>query len=390
MTVIAILLAFVLLLWTIEALRLHRALRAIPIRVHVNGSRGKSSVTRLIAAALRESGMRAVAKTTGSRARYIDADGGEDPLIRLGTPNIVEQVSVLDRARREKAEAIVIECMAIRPDLQRICERGIVRSTIGVITNIRPDHLDVMGPTVADAAVALGETLPRKGIAFVGPTRYYTRLREKAKRRGTRLEIAAPADLPPGAMDGFTFLEHEENVAATLRVTRTLGVDDETALRGMYRVTPDPGACVRWVVDHGGRRVEFHNIFAANDLESTVTIWYRLGLGESGEGPSVALLNLRADRIDRSLQFAEAVEASLRADHYVIVGEYSARVARRFETRIPRERCSLLGRVTPARVFDRLAEIGGDEGVRVGGVGNIGGLGHEILRFAERWGGDSC
>ena len=37
------------------AYRLRRDLSRIPIRIHVNGTRGKSSVTRLIAGALRES-----------------------------------------------------------------------------------------------------------------------------------------------------------------------------------------------------------------------------------------------------------------------------------------------------------------------------------------------
>ncbi len=120
MTTVLILLAFLLLYWTVEAIRLRRALRAIPIRIHVNGSRGKSSVTRLVAAALREAGIRTVAKTTGSKARLILPDGSEEPVIRLGGPNIGEQVGILDRARRLGAEAVVMECMAIRPDLQRI------------------------------------------------------------------------------------------------------------------------------------------------------------------------------------------------------------------------------------------------------------------------------
>ena len=43
-----------------------RSLNLIPLRIHVNGTRGKSSVTRLIAAGLREGGMRTFAKTTGT------------------------------------------------------------------------------------------------------------------------------------------------------------------------------------------------------------------------------------------------------------------------------------------------------------------------------------
>ena len=43
-----------------------KVLETIPLRIHVNGTRGKSSVTRLIAAGLREGGIRTFAKTTGT------------------------------------------------------------------------------------------------------------------------------------------------------------------------------------------------------------------------------------------------------------------------------------------------------------------------------------
>jgi len=73
LAVLIFLLLFVLGFWGHEAWRHRRALRALPIRIHVNGSRGKSSVTRLVAAALREGGIPTAAKTTGSKARMISA-----------------------------------------------------------------------------------------------------------------------------------------------------------------------------------------------------------------------------------------------------------------------------------------------------------------------------
>lgn len=389
MGIILLLVAIVVAYWAAEAIKLRRALRALPVRIHVNGSRGKSSVTRLIAAGLRESGMRTVAKTTGSKARYIHPDGREEPIVRLGSPNICEQVGVLDRARREGARAIVIECMAVRPDIQKIAEEDILHSTIGVITNVRADHLDVMGPTVADAAIAISATIPVNGFAVAGPTKHIEILEDRADANGTRFERADPASLPPGAMDGFAFLEHEENVAVALAVTRRLGVPDAAALRGMYRVTPDPGACMSWKFDHAGRRIEFHSIFAANDLESTAAVWKRLGLETGSGGATVALLNLRADRVDRSVQFSEAVDHLFHADHYVLVGDTSDRIVRRFLRRIPSGRLHPLAKPAPGEVFDRIASLG-EGGVRVGAVGNIGGIGHDILQFVHKRGGVSC
>ena len=40
----------------------------------MNGTRGKSSVTRLVAAGLREGGLKTFAKTTGTAPRVIDSD----------------------------------------------------------------------------------------------------------------------------------------------------------------------------------------------------------------------------------------------------------------------------------------------------------------------------
>ncbi|GAA2502763.1 hypothetical protein GCM10010276_52230 [Streptomyces longisporus] len=66
---------------------------AIPARVLVNGIRGKSSITRLCAGALRGSGLVAVAKTTGTAARFIHPDATEEPVYRkFGIANVVEQI----------------------------------------------------------------------------------------------------------------------------------------------------------------------------------------------------------------------------------------------------------------------------------------------------------
>jgi poly-gamma-glutamate synthase PgsB/CapB len=382
-------LAVLLIFLCAEALAHRRALRAIPIRIHVNGSRGKSSVTRLIAAALREAGIRTLAKTTGSRARIILPDGREEPVHRPGPPNISEQLKVLLRGRRESVEAVVVECMALRPDLQRASEDQIMHSTIGVITNVRPDHLEIMGPALEDVATSLGRAIPRHGVAVAGSNRQWETLSRIADQRGARLLLAERDGLPTGTMERFSYLEHEENVATALAVTRLLNISDDVALTGMVGSIPDVGACTNSKIQQKGRVIEFMNAFAANDLESTIEIWNKLGLEAGGSDPLFALLNLRGDRVHRSLQFAGALENEIRADYYVLVGDIPMRVKKTFQRRVPSPRLLALGQSEPSDIFDRIATLC-ESKARVAGIGNIGGLGHQILDYVRQEGSPPC
>ena len=69
-----------------ESVAHRRRLARIPTRVHVAGTRGKSSVTRLIASGLRAGDVRCAAKTTGTLARMILPDAREVPIFRPRGP----------------------------------------------------------------------------------------------------------------------------------------------------------------------------------------------------------------------------------------------------------------------------------------------------------------
>jgi poly-gamma-glutamate synthase PgsB/CapB len=113
--------------------------------VYVNGTRGKTSVARLIDAGLRRGGYRVFCKTTGTVPLVIDVENREWPLKRYGKANIREQLKILKMAARNSAEILVCECMAITPELQRVSQDDMLNSDIGVITNVRMDHSEVMG-----------------------------------------------------------------------------------------------------------------------------------------------------------------------------------------------------------------------------------------------------
>ena len=164
------LLILLFLVYGIVEYRVHRRrIAGIPIRVQVNGTRGKSSVTRLIAAGLRAGGMRVIAKTTGTTPRFIVSDTEEDPIPRPGKANIIENVQIIRRAVTYQPQAVILECMALVPQYQWTDAHRLIRPTHGVVTNARADHLDVMGPTVKDVAIALSNTVPDHAKFFTPP-----------------------------------------------------------------------------------------------------------------------------------------------------------------------------------------------------------------------------
>jgi len=322
--VLSTLIAVFVLSRVVERVRLDRNLRQIKIRIHVNGSRGKSSVTRLIAAALRAGGIQTIAKTTGTTPRIIDQEGNETPLYRLGRANIKEQFHVLNLAGRAGTEAIVLECMALQPQLQSISEHRILRSTIGVITNCREDHLDIMGPGAEDVSKALAGTVPRRGRLVTAEERHRPILEHACAQRGTTLHAVSTSNgstISDDEMVRFPYYEHRENVAVALEVAKICGVDRKTAFNGMINVRPDDGALQIFRVPFFHREILFVHGFAANDPESSLRIWELSVRAFPEVTRRIMVLNLRSDRPDRSRQLGAAIPTwTPKPDHMVLTG----------------------------------------------------------------------
>jgi len=311
-------LGVLLLLGLAERVSRDRARAAIPIRIHVNGTRGKSSVTRLIWAALREAGVPAVAKTTGTRPRVLLPDGGEQPVRRRAVANIREQLWLLRLARRTGARAVVAECMAVRPDLQWTAERDMIGATVGVITNVRMDHTEVMGDTLPEIAASMANTIPRNGVLVTGEERFVPLFQRRAERCGARV-VLAPV---PRASDGgaqHTSLRLAENRAVALAVARELGIADQVALAGMTGAPPDPGDARAGLVRVGGRDVPWYDAASANDPESLALLLDEWGGARLDR--ALVVYNHRADRPGRLAAFAARSKALSRSASVVVTGD---------------------------------------------------------------------
>jgi len=292
-------LAILIALGGAERAALARARRRVRIRVHVNGTRGKSTTTRLIRAALAEGGLVSFGKTTGTAARFILPDGTEETVVRRASANIREQIGFFHRARRLGAEAIILECMALKPEFQWFSEHGIIQSTIGVITNARLDHVEEMGRSPEEIAATLGNTMPEGAVLVTGDKIVAHVLAEKASRIGTEIALATPLE-PPLRVSGDPAW-WAEDAGIALEVAKRCGISESLALKGMRRAMPDPGAA-REVFPWPG--IAALDASAANDPESLLEL-----IDEDGgrSRPLLLIYNHRADRAPR-------LESFLRAD----------------------------------------------------------------------------
>lgn len=366
-----------------ETILHRRHLARIPTRIHVSGTRGKSSVTRLIAAGLRQAQIPTAAKTTGTLARMILPDARELPVFRPAGASIIEQVRIVNAAQALGAQALVLECMALQPWLHWLSENKFVRATHGVITNARPDHLDVMGPTDADVARCLAGMIPVGGVLITAERKHLGILSEAAADRGTRVVAVSEEDVAAIADDemaAFGHVEHKENVALGLKVLAELGVERAVGLAGMQRAAPDPGALTACHLDFFGRQIVFYNAFAANDPQSTETIWKLVRARHPDLQRTIAVFNLRADRPSRTIQLAEAGFWHA-ADRVVLMGTGAylfARVAAHSGADTARFVFAEQQRVD--EVFETIIDLCGANNLVVG-MANIGGQGLALVRL---------
>ncbi|MED3464697.1 poly-gamma-glutamate synthase PgsB [Bacillus thuringiensis] len=321
-------LIFLLIYGVFEQISHKKRLSSIPIRINVNGIRGKSTVTRLITGIMKEASYKTVGKTTGTSARMIYWFRNEEKSIlrRKEGPNIGEQRRIVKEVANIGAEALVCECMAVQPEYQEIFQEKMINANIGVIVNILEDHMDVMGPTLDQVADAFLSTIPYNGYLVTVQNKYLDLFQSVAKKRNTKVIIADNTNITDDFLKKFEYLVFPDNAAIALAVATALNIDKETAFRGMLHAQPDPGATR--VIKFGDVKTPtiFVNGFAANDTASTLNIWEKVQSFGYTTLPPIIIMNCREDRVDRTEQFVYNVLSKINSELIITIGKITSPV----------------------------------------------------------------
>ncbi len=339
--------------------------------IHVNGIRGKSTVSRLIDAGLRESNYKIFTKITGTAPRIINTFNEELEIIRKGKANIREQIEVLKWATKEGADIVILECMAVNPDFQKICENSILKADISVITNVREDHLDEMGKSLDEIAESLSNTIVKNGNLYTAEKKYFKYFQKKAKEKNTKIFLADKLKKE------YEEIDFPENVALALEVCKFFGVSEAEALNGMKNYKKDMGV-LDIITFNKKNKIYFVNAMAANDPMSTEKILDKIILKSIWNNKRILLLNNRKDRVSRGEQLAKLTKKIEKYfDEIIIFGE-----SRELLKKILIKENVVKEKIKLEKDRNFLKKI--EEETLIFAVGNICGSGKELLEYIKK------
>lgn len=359
----------------------NRRLKRVPLRININGVRGKSTITRLTYSILREAGYKVVGKTTGTDARLLYWYQNEEvPIVRKPQgANIGEQREIISKTVKSGAKAIVNECMAVNPDYQKVFQQDLLKANVGAIVNVMEDHMDVLGPTLDEVAESFVATIPNNGHLVVLKGHYEELFKKEAEKRNTEIIIADPSEVSEEYLKEFPYLIFAENVAIALGISRVIGIDDDIAFRGMLKAPPDSGAVDIIPYESNGTSNIFVNAFAANEPTSSKAILNKIETSQCEYQSKVILLNCRADRVDRTRQFIHDFLPNVQFDALICTGKSTQMVTDFMEHR--NETYINLEGKSNEDVLNEILNI--SRNVLLFCVGNIHGPGKTIIQYME-------
>jgi poly-gamma-glutamate synthase PgsB/CapB len=288
------------------------------------------------------------------------------------------------QAAAENPDVLVMECMAIQPEFQELCQEKLVKSHIGVISNVREDHVENMGPTLEDVARSLFRAMPVGGRCVTAESKLLSVLKEQSDKKNCRLIYADPQSITDEELESFGHFTFKENVAIALAVAQELGVDREDALRGMWAVAADPGVLAVAQYQPDSKIIRLANILAANDPTSTLRNFERLLDAGSIRPPIFTLINCRPDRIERNRQMGTIVPELLTEKLFVVGHPTHSAIS----TVPPGQNLKIVDLGSPRDSKEILrsiiAEV--DEEASLVAIGSIHGQGKMLLEYLDQLG----
>lgn len=339
-----------------------RNIDRIPVRILVNGTRGKTTVSLLIAEAMNAHGIRTIVKTTGSEARIILPSGEVRTIRRRGKARIIEMIPFFRLAADEKVQCAVVECMALRAENQRIIAKSLVKPTHVVMLNAFIDHIAEVGRTEEETVWTLSQSIAENAELYSADDTF--------SGMGRSFHKVIVEDI---SIEGGSIPINMESFSAAAAVCSSFGISKDEVVSAAMSVKPDIGLLHDFICDNGAL---FMPSFSINDrtcMERAVR-----SAASSGRRVNVIFSN-REDREYRILLLASILSsASDDVGKVFCIGDYKKKCASYFRRHSKAD--------AEAVDMDKLVEImnkAGNEEVFLG-LGNIKGDGEKLISFFSK------
>ncbi len=283
---------------------LQRILRSVPLRILVNGTRGKSTAVKIIHLALNRSGISAVAKTTGDAPLIYQSDGRTRMVVRRAPAGIRENIWFLFRVAQEHPRAVILECNALQAENQQILARHIFRPTHILLTGAEVDHREVMGQTRAEIAATLSRCLRLQAHIYLPETEQEVFLPHiSAETTEFRLCPTVPPAYRPVHFPGELIESQWGLLSALLGDLGVSSVETTRAFREVWE-----GIDRNIVRNFPDQQFHLINLLSVNDAPTAGKLIDHLQSLLPIRNEQVVLLNLRQDRPLRSQDFIRLVQ----------------------------------------------------------------------------------
>jgi poly-gamma-glutamate synthase PgsB/CapB len=277
------------------------------------------------------------------------------------------------------AEAVVVECMAIDPHLQFVSETKMIKSTIGVLTNVRPDHLEVMGKNLDDVADSLSQTIPKNAVLVTADQKYFGYFESQAAEKNTKAYLVRETD-PGSQQDSKEVLTLKENLLIANKVCSLLNVTPSFTHNGLTNSVTDEGCWNTVEIKNGRKKIHFIDAFSTNDVESTKIV-QQIALNKRYcPRPFVALFNNRTDRPLRMLSFVTFISSVPTYDYVMLISDYRKMAKRCIHREGKRGNIFILRSRDPEGLIDEICQQISSPEFTVVGMGNFKGLRGELSR----------
>ena len=364
---VLVIISFIFLL--VEFLTTSNCVKKIPLRILVNGTRGKSSVTNYIAAGLRTADKKTMAKITGIIPTIIYPDRSSKIIKRIGPARIQEQFKIIRKASKLSVDCLILECMSITPELQKL-ESKIFKPNIYVITNIRNDHQEQMGDE-EDQVNAICDSIPLNSTVITGEKKYLNQIEISAKMKNSSVVYAA---------DDFDFKNidvpanvFKSNILIALSACKAAKVENAESDKSVLEMIKNSEEAL-FEFSYADKKIKFLNGFAVNDVSSAQEFIEYWENKIDRFNHLNFIFNSRSDRPLRSIAFAKWFGRIKNLNRIIITGNHIPRTKLELirngieskkiviwkKSKIENAKVSLIQIADPVSNFIGLGNIAGD------------------------------